>query len=267
MARTFAPSDLVALPRLSANAAIALGNELLTVAKGAGKVPAGLQKAQKKLAAALGVLEAQFAATPAEGPAYDSAVAAAADTKLDRAWGAFNDFAQSFLRLPHDDERVRADAQRVVDAAFGQGLRFLLLPYKLQWAESRARLQRLNDKATAAALGRLGGGLFVQSVTQAHDEYGAALNITVGAEPAPKATGSVREALEGFVAALRVYVMHAATFGVEDEANQAVADALLEPVARWRVGRRVTAPADEPDEPEAPGPPPAPPAGEPPPKV
>ncbi len=251
MARNFTPVDLVALPRLSANAAIALGNELLTVAKSAGELPAGLQKSYKKLAAALIELEGQIVAGPAaDAPSsYDSAAASAADTKLDRAWGALNDFAQSFLRLPHDDAGVRADAQRVVDAAFAQGLRFLLLPYKLQWSESKARLQRLGDKATTAALERLGGGLFLKTLSAAHDEYGAALNITVSAEPPPKATRSVREALEAFTAALRVYVMQVAAYGVEEEENRAAADALIAPVARWRVGRRVTAPADEPEEP------------------
>ncbi|HEU4412013.1 MAG TPA: hypothetical protein VFS43_42625 [Polyangiaceae bacterium] len=252
MARYFTPADLVALPRLSANAAVALGNELLTVAKGAGKLAPGVQKAHKRLAAALADLEGQFAAGAVEAGGYDSAAASAADTKLDRAWGALSDFAQSFLRLPHDDAEVRADAQRVVDAAFGQGLRFLQLPYKLQWAESKARLQRLGDKATAASLKRLGGELFLQTLTRAHDEYGAALNITASAEPGPKATRTLREVLEAFTAALRVYVMQVAAFGVEEEANQAAAKALLAPVARWQVGRRVTAPADEPDEPAAP---------------
>jgi hypothetical protein len=246
-ARYFTPADLVALPRLSANGAVALGNELMTVAKGAGKLPPGLQKAQKRLATALSELESQFAAG-APDVGYDSVTAMAADTKLDRSWGALNDFAQSFLRLPHDDEQVRSDARRVVDAAFGQGLRFLQLPYKLQWAESKARLQRLDEKATAASLKRLGGELFLQTIARAHEEYGAALNITASAEPAPKATRTLRETLEAFTAALRVYVMQVAAFGVEDDASKASADALLVPLARWQVGRRVTAPADEPEE-------------------
>jgi hypothetical protein len=248
-ARYFTPADLVALPRLSANGAVALGNELMTVGKQASKLPPGLQKAQKRLAAALGDLESQLAAGAAEASPYDSAAAGAADTKLDRSWGALNDFAQSFLRLPHDDQQARADAQRVVDAAFAQGLRFLQLPYKLQWAESKIRLKRLEDEATSASLERLGGRLFLQTITRAHDEYGKALNITVEAEPAPKATRTLREALETFTSVLRIYVMQAAAFAIEDDASKARADALLAPIARWQVGRRVTAPADDLDEP------------------
>jgi hypothetical protein len=255
-ARYFTPADLVALPRLSANGAVALGNELMTVSKKAGKLPSGLQKAQKRLTTALGELESQLTTGGAsEANPYDSAAAVAADTKLDRAWGAMNDFVQSFLRLPHDDQQVRADAQRIIDAAFAQGLRFLQLPYKLQWAESKVRLKRLEDKPTTAALQRLGGALFLQTVTKAHEEYGVALNITVEAEPAPKATRTLREALEAFTAALRIYVMQAAAFALEDDASKASAEALLAPIARWQVGRRVTTTADEGDgAPLAPGP-------------
>ncbi|MCU0685544.1 MAG: hypothetical protein MUF34_25430, partial [Polyangiaceae bacterium] len=96
-ARYFTPADLVALPRLSANGAVALGNELMTVSKKAGKLPAGLQKAQKRLTTALGELEGQLTTGgTSEANPYDSAAAVAADTKLDRAWGAMNDFVQSF---------------------------------------------------------------------------------------------------------------------------------------------------------------------------
>ncbi len=237
MPRSFSPLGLVTLPRLSSAAAMALGVSLLSAAEGRGELPASVARSTGRLATTLGALRR---ARQHEGKptGVDTKRAFAADRQLDAAWGALHSFLRGWARLPASSavDAQRERARRLLALVFAEGLKFTQAPFVTQWAESQMRIDRLGGQAAGEALRALGGETFLAVLREAHDAYGAALNVTeprAEAKPPPR----LREPLAEFVAALRRHVL---LVRAHVEANEgapearALADALLEPLRAWR---------------------------------
>lgn len=137
---------------------------------------------------------------------FDSALALAADQRLDAAWGGFRLFLQGWVRAPFEGEasELGQHARRLLESVYPEGLKFTQLPDKLPWAESDTRVARLGQRENVEKIGALGAEVFVELLRKAHAAYGEALNIT-SARAELKAKAGVREPLDAFVEALRVY--------------------------------------------------------------
>jgi hypothetical protein len=234
---SYTPATVISLPRLTAAGATALGEKLLTAAKahqtnltsGVAKVLGQLTQAHAGLKKAL---SDQVPPSVPQGPESD---APACDRRVDACWSGLLDFLTAYSKLP--DVPQAAEAASLKANIYPDGLKFLLLTYELEWAEGESRLSRIQAQGLDQRITALGGGLFLQALSAAHDAYGKALGLTQApAAPAPEPP-SVREALDAFAATLRKYVTKVMGAVDDDEpATQALADDLLAPLATWDVG-------------------------------
>lgn len=260
--RTFAPMNLVTLPRYSAAGAIALGTAVQSVITEVGDaLPASCQPAAKKCNDRLADLRKSFGARVGGGTASEELVAL--DVELDASWAAFSGLVGAFLRAPFDGDAASARdaARRLQSAIFTDGLRFIQLPYKLEWAESQVRLDLLDEPGLATDVEAIGGAPFIALVRVKHKAYGDAQGLSKEA-PAALDTADVRSRLDQFSSALRAYVVKvSATVEDDDDASRALADRLLAPIASWQssaTSTEVDAPGDLPAQPVAPAPAPTP---------
>lgn len=225
--RTYEPIDIVALPRLSAPAAVALGQQLLTAARAKAGFPAPIAS---KLTAFQGAHAALHQALSQQKQvAADPKRARIADLAEDQAWSAFHDWLFGWTKL----SRADADPIRTMYAVlFPTRLQFTKLAYKLEWAEADARLTRIAQDGFDALIDQFGGKRMLDHLIATHREYGEALGITLpGQDPA---LPGLREPLNAFLAKLRAYVLVvAAHVDDADPGSFALAEALLAPLRQW----------------------------------
>lgn len=229
-------TDLVQLPQVSAQAAMALGKQVLAAATGQ-TLPANAVTAHTKLTAAHAALGAalvdQFGAGTLDTPAEDSPAIQELDRILDNCWGGLDDRLGGLCRLPPGTPGV-AEAAALRRRIFpGLSLAFLKLTYRLEWSESETRLQLIKREKLGPEIDRLAGPQFLPALKAAHKAYGDALGMN---EPLAgvTATPQVRGAYDKFVVALRGYVLKVVASVEEDDADtREVADALLLPIERW----------------------------------
>lgn len=254
MARSYAAVDLVQLPRLDAQGAITLGAEIGAAAKA---IKAAKAKLSKPLSAALkntlstqAALVKAAAAVPARS-GVDPELVRLADQGVDGGWSALASFLDGWSRLP-DLKKPGAKApqaevaKELHTALFDDGLKFLVLSFRAEWAESETRLKRIHDQKLAPKIEALGGKLFLETIRACHARYGQLLGITkVGAEaPPPQVKSS--EALVAFTDSLRRLVIQASAFADEDEGNAKIASRLLAPLQDWEDTAPTKAPAAPP---------------------
>ena len=155
------------------------------------------------------------------------------DRRSDGAWGALFSWLGGWSKLP-DSVPQSAKARTITGELFPEGLKFLTLPYKEQWAEADTRLLRLTSQKHDVEIESLGGKVFLDELRAAHAEYGEALGITKPPEK-PAAETNLRDALAAFRNALRAYVVRVSAQVDEDDAeSSALASALLEPLVNWQ---------------------------------
>ncbi|AUX24063.1 hypothetical protein SOCEGT47_045960 [Sorangium cellulosum] len=261
----YTASEVIQLPRFTAVGAMALGEQLLTAAKPVeAELPKGITRAFTALASRHGALAAALrdqVSLSGGGEASEDAVQR--DRVLDSCWSGLMDLLTAFTKLPAGTPEV-AEASALKSAIFTNGgLKFLHLPFVLQWSESELRLQRIRKNGLDARIEALGGPRFLSALEAAHAAYGKALGVTAPAATPAEAPPSVREALDAFTEALRAYVIKVMGAVEPDEPEtQALADRLLAPLASWSVGPSGRAAARKQGKPEADAGAPVPPGGE-----
>lgn len=232
---TITATDLVQLPRTSAQSAHALGTTVLAAARGQ-KLPKSVVKSHGRLTAAHVALQTaivdQFGVAP-DSPGEESPAAPECDRIADNCWGGLDGRLESLAKLP---EKVSGAKEAAVlrRRLFPTGLDFLKLPYRLQWAEAQTRLQLIERDKLEADIDRLAGKQFLPAIREAHEAYGRVLGMH---EPLPNAaqTPQVRGALDAFVKALRDYVVKVvASVDEDDPASQTTAESLLTPLEAWQ---------------------------------
>ncbi len=233
MTRSYLATDIIVLPRLSVSDAVALATALLARATDAGELPAPIRKAVDQTTPRLSHLR-DLVRGNAETQSLSPAVLRSADRDLDAAWAALSDFTKAFARLPLEaNQTLAADSRSVRDALFYDGLRFLQRKFREQWVESQTRLDIIESRALGDVIERLGGSTILATIRQAHDRYGEVLGIT--AEAVERGPSVVADALSALRDGLRRYVLQvAAHVDPDDPATQALAESLLEPLARWQ---------------------------------
>ncbi len=236
MTRSFDAADIVVLPVLDVSAAITLGEALTTAAETASKSKK-LSKAVTKSLLVLGnrhqVLREGAAERLRAGQGVDGTRTVMTDRRSDGAWGALFSWLGGWSKLP-DSVPQSGKARTITGELFPEGLKFLTLPYKEQWAESDTRLLRIAGQKHDAEIESLGGKVFLDELRAAHAEYGEALGITKPPEK-PAAETNLRDALTAFRNALRAYVVRVSAQVEEDDAESiALASALLEPLVNWQ---------------------------------
>lgn len=224
--------DLVQLPRMTAVGTLAFGEQLISAAAPNKKaLPKTCVKSLGALTAARSVLAG--ALRDRVDPFAASEDVVALDRAVGSGWSGLCDYTAAFTKLPQGGPL--AEHARVIHVGlFADGLKFTMLAYPLEWAESQVRLERMETPEMAAALHAIGAGTFVDAIRTAHVAYGKALGM--GAAKTVSAPPAVRPAYLAMTEAIRLYVVKViASIEPELPATQALADALLVPLTTWSV--------------------------------
>lgn len=236
MARSFTSQDLIVLPRLSAEEAVVLMTQILTVAAAKAEeaknkqLPAAIARSQKRLMAARADLDS---ATQPPSALVDTQAKRRADRAVDNAWSATFDWLGGWCKLPAERNPHLDDAKALFDIAFPDALSFTKLPYKLEWKESQNRVDAILKGQHEKTFKRLGGEPFWGHIKEVHEVYGRALHITAPKPTDPPAPNR-QSALLAALAALRDYATRAAAHADPDvPGSNELSDALLAPLAEW----------------------------------
>jgi hypothetical protein len=225
--------DLIQLPRFDAVGAVTLGERLMEAAGAEADLPPPVRKAKESLEGELANLRAAAAARLASVSAGDPAVVADADRTLDGCWTALYDWLTGFSKLPDGLHEAR-EARGLLTDLYPDGLSFILLPYELEWHQSDLRLGRLAAEPLGERVRALGGAVFLDALSRAHNAYGKLLGLPRPIGAPDSGTPSVGEALEGFVSALRVYALKVtAQVEIEDPETADLSNRLLSPLLHW----------------------------------
>lgn len=242
MARTYTAKDLIQLPRLSAREALVLFIELQTAlvaaqkaAKAAKKkdgkpdlLTAALLRSMDRLKAVAAVLQT-VVSPQAEG---DSQAKRKADRVVDNAWAAFFSWLVAFCLLPPEKNPHQGKAVALRELVFAEGLAFTQLPYKIEWQESKSRIEAIERDGHVTMIEALGGAVFLEHLREAQASYGDALHITRTKDAPPDE--EVRSKLLATLDAIRDYAHRAATVADPEEPGSAeLSEALLRPLVTW----------------------------------
>lgn len=233
MSREFSADSLVTLPKFNVDSGLALWEALRAVVEGEAKLPKLILPAWK-LVTVRG--EALYKAAQTRLTAIATRALPAerrkADTVVDNAAGALDDYLATFLRLSPALPKVQLAAQ-VRQRLFPDGTSFLKLPFEQEWAQLDRRVALLHSEGLDKKIEQLGGEDFVSTLREAHTAYGKALGLTtVPAKPVENVT--LTDPLVEFAAALRRYVIQVIAYRDEEEpATLELSERLLRPLTEW----------------------------------
>ena len=269
MSRTFTSQDLVALPNLDAEDAVALASALEAAAHHAHAAPAhGAAKSKAKsksakdalppsianaLAAVLRqreALQTTMTAAPPKAPSVRDADRAE-DTAVGALYDALAGWARLAGKIPLGDV-----AQGVREKLFADGIGFVHDKPLREWATVEAKLASLDEKTTAS-IHKLGLSPMLDHLRAVHVEYGVAVGATK-ARPLVELP-QLREKRDALCERIRTYVVKvAASVEEEQPETKATADGLLRPLVEWRTKTRAKAPSAPPADATPPAAAPAP---------
>lgn len=251
MPRSYTAHDFIQLPLLDANETIVVGKAIGAVAAKLGHLPGSVADVLAELGTTTDALATEMKknVTATDDPAAQRD----ADHAVDSAWSAFEHWLGGFTRLPADAGAEVAIAHRVYDRLFPNGLRFLTLRFRSEWAESERRLAIMREEKLDAEVAKLGGRAFLAELERAHAAYGAALHVTDPA-PAPAEPRSVKITRMAAQNTLRTLIAEIASASVRRHAPLAkdAADKLLAPITTWKPAAHAAAPAPAPGTADAP---------------
>ena len=243
MSRSYTSQSLIQLPILSAAEAAVLGTQILTAATAEAataknkELPPPIERSRKRLTVANVALN-EVVAPQIAG---DTQVKRRADRWIDGAWSAGFDWLSGWCKLPVEKNPHLAEAKALMVLVFPDGLSFTKLPYRVEWQESKVRLDAIARDGHDKTFKQLGGAAFLANIVEAQAGYGVALHITVAA-PA-EATAAVRVRLVAVLDAVRDYVNRVSAHAEPDvPGSEKLAEALLLPLSVWETTHRAAAP-------------------------
>jgi hypothetical protein len=125
---------------------------------------------------------------------------------------------------------------------FPDALAFTKLPYRIEWQQSKLRLDAIEREGHEKTFKQLSGSAFLANITEAQEAYGIALGITVPATA--EATSEIGIRLVAILAAVRDYVSRVTAYAEPDvPGSEELAEALLLPLHVWETTHRAAAPA------------------------
>ena len=181
MGRTFTAQDLIQLPRLNGRETVVLMTELETEAvahdPNGKSLPAPIERSRKRLGVALTGLD--DVTRPKPDDEADTQAKRKADQVIDKGWSATFDWLSGWCKLPLEKNPNLPRATALFNLIFGDALAFTKLPYKIEWKESKSRLDAIERDGHTKTFKALGGAVFLSHLTESQDAYGKALHITV----------------------------------------------------------------------------------------
>jgi len=234
MSRSYTNLEMITLPTVSASDQVVLvtrlgtayHNQRASLAQQGEALPSGVVKAMTRLETAGGDLANELQPT-----GTDSKAAVSADSAVDDAWGALRDWLTGWTRLPAARVPNAEHLAALYRVLFGDGgLSFLTLSYENEWQQSQARIDAMAQERYRGLIAVLGGVPFMETLLEAQTAYGQVLGITSSSA----AAAAVREKMLAAQEALRDYVLKVrALVEPDDDATEALAGALLEPLTSW----------------------------------
>lgn len=255
MARSFTARTLIQLPRLSAAEASVLITQLLTAAATEAKaikgntLPPPIERSRTRLTAAHVSLD-EVVAPQIAG---DTTAKRKADRWIDAAWSAGFDWLSGWCKLSAEKNPHLDAARALMDLVYPDALAFTKLPYRIEWQQSKLRLDAIARDGHEKTFKHLGGSAFLANLTEAQASYGIALGITVPVTV--EAASEVRARLLATLDDVRDYVNRVAAHAEPDvPGSEELAEALLLPLSVWETTPRAAAPeaAEEPAAPATP---------------
>lgn len=189
------------IPRVNLVGAIALGRALLAAADLVPRLSEPVLRNRRLLETRLDNLMALTWGHDMH-PWANRSPLAMAGRNLDAAWMALHEWLEALGALPAHCEAART-AMELFVGIFPDGVPLVRPPPLLEWAESEARLARIEAGGFEATLRSLGGAPFVATIQQAHTTYVQALGNTEGGAWSSRA---VKRCLDGAVLAIHAYV-------------------------------------------------------------
>ena len=235
MTRTFEPNDLISLPRLDANQAAVLAQQLEAAAlddQGSPRVlPEAVQSALDDVKTDRAALQEALGGAPTASDLR------AIDRLEDDAIAALFVLIEAWARLA--GQIPEGDIARSVGERLGvdEGLAFVNLAPREEWGVVETKLQVIEREQLDAQLAQLGAAPLLAHLRAVHARYGEA----TGATKASKApdTALVRGRYDALRTSLRHYAAAVAgSVQRKKPETQALAEALLKPLASWPSRRK-----------------------------
>jgi len=189
------------IPRVNLVGAIALGRALIAATDLVPRLSEPVLRARRLLEKRLENLMSRTQGHESH-PRADRSPIAAAGRNLDATWMALHDWLEAIAALPAHNEAARSAVEMLV-GIFPEGVPLVRPPPLMEWAESEARLARIEKGGLEAALRSLGGGPFVEAIQEAHAHYVLTLGNT---ESGAWSSRLVKRCLDGAVLAIHAYV-------------------------------------------------------------
>ena len=224
MSRTYSPIDLVQLPRVDANGAVALASAIEAAAVPFNDLPQPITDELAHIVLDRQILLKALAKTPAGAVTVKEA-----DRRVDKVAGALHDIAAAWASLAEFMAEGQ-DAQIIMDRVFSDGRRFINLKVKEEWAAIETKLATVDREALLPKVQAIGAGPVLALLKQFQTTYGAVIGTTQAIEEAPE----VRDSKDALLDSIRTYVIQVAGSVKRGKPETAArADALLRPVREW----------------------------------
>jgi hypothetical protein len=189
------------IPRVNLVGAIALGRALIAATDLVPRLSEPVLRARRLLETRLDNLTARTWGHDSH-PRTDRSPLAMAGRNLDATWMALHDWLEAIAALPAHNDAARS-AVEILVGIFPDGVDLVRPPPLLEWAESEARIARIEKGGLEATLRSLGGGPFVGAIQEAHTHY----VLTLGnAEGGAWSSRAIKHCLDGAVLAIHAYV-------------------------------------------------------------
>jgi hypothetical protein len=189
------------VPRVDVAGAIALGRALVGATELVPRLSEPILRAKRLLAKRLNNLTTAAQEQLRHHVDKRSPIAVAG-RNLDAAWMALHEWLEAIAALPGHCSEGRSAVEALV-SIFPEGFDLVRPPPLLEWADSEARLARIQQEGLQATLNALGGGPFVETLKGMHAAYARALGDTVGGALSSRA---VKRSLDASVLAIHAYV-------------------------------------------------------------
>jgi hypothetical protein len=222
--RTYSPFDIIALPRVDANGAIALAKAVEAAAGEQKDLPATLHAALK------GITSCRDALQKAKGGVAVSIQVRDADRAEDDAACALYALLSAWARLSAYIPEGKM-AQALSDRLFGDGVGFVNYKVEQEWAVVDSLLKVIVEEGLEANLIALGAAPMLTHLKAVHTTYGEAIGMT----KTPAESAEVGQKRDDLLDAMRFYVLRVAGMSEPgDAAGKSMAGALLRPIVAWR---------------------------------
>ncbi|MEP7125241.1 MAG: hypothetical protein ABJE95_30200 [Byssovorax sp.] len=230
--KTFDGSKYLQVPRLDLLQAFSLAIALLSaVPRDAG---AGSRRAAKALRAATVILQKLWSARQRSLSTVKTVDKAAADNRIDVAWGALKMRISGCAMLPQAASPRVAIAEVLEKKLFPAGMAFLKAPMEAEWAVSDELITRIDNDKLAAEIDDVAGPEYLVEIRAAHIAYGEALGITK-AHVVANDVAALLEPMRAVISAIGDYALQiVATVDRSDPATITAAKNALLPLDRYR---------------------------------